>query len=346
MTYPLRRRPGFTLVELLVVIAIIGILVALLLPAVQAARAAARRMQCSNNVKQLVLATHNYHDIHKTFPLNYANWRSSHPIDGSATSWMTQTLPFIEQQPLYDQINFAFGCRNDPRNAIANPNGALPSNEKVARTSVAAFQCPEDSHDGTLDLNRANYRCPSRSWWGNRNWGVNNYKGNAGANWTWGVYINRANRGHGATSEDPFGHRGGHGLDRGNGPYFRGNNWPCSTKIAAVLDGTSTTFAVGEAVPEWCTHTWWYHPNGVTATTAVPLNQRAIRANCQSGNKLADLICARSDWPNNYSFMSKHTGGAFFGMCDGSTHFIGDNIDILAYRRLGSMMDGQPAVIP
>ncbi|MFH1921283.1 MAG: DUF1559 domain-containing protein, partial [Planctomycetota bacterium] len=103
-----RRRQAFTLVELLVVIAIIGILIALLLPAVQAAREAARRAQCINNAKQLALAMHNYHDVFKVLPASYRGtvpgWTANNMV---AHSWMQAILPFIEQQPLYDQIDFS-----------------------------------------------------------------------------------------------------------------------------------------------------------------------------------------------------------------------------------------------
>src|SRR5262245_37386279 len=94
----LSRALGFTLVELLVVIAIIGVLVALLLPAVQAAREAARRMQCTNNLRQLGLALHNYHDVNQWFPLNYR------PVAAGPYSWMQAILPYIEQQNLYSQL--------------------------------------------------------------------------------------------------------------------------------------------------------------------------------------------------------------------------------------------------
>ena len=111
------RRRAFTLVELLVVIAIIGILVGLLLPAVQAAREAARRMQCSNNVKQLGLASHTYHDAFNSLPICYwqqlggagigANLTS--PAEGRQISWLTGILPYVEQTALYNQINFTPG---------------------------------------------------------------------------------------------------------------------------------------------------------------------------------------------------------------------------------------------
>ncbi len=108
---------GFYLVELLVVIAIIGILVGLLLPAVQAAREAARRMQCSNNLKQLGLAWHNYHDTLKTFPINFAQrgiapFTNDGPgIANSGKSWMQMILPQIEQTPLYNNIDFRVGLQ-------------------------------------------------------------------------------------------------------------------------------------------------------------------------------------------------------------------------------------------
>src|SRR3954469_9382671 len=104
------RRLAFTLVELLVVIAIIGILVALLLPAVQSAREAARRMQCQNNVKQLGLALHNYHDVHKIFPPS-SIWPVESEIEKKnngnlGANWVIMVLPYMEQQNLYNSFNF------------------------------------------------------------------------------------------------------------------------------------------------------------------------------------------------------------------------------------------------
>src|SRR3954453_2842142 len=127
---PVRGIRGFTLIELLVVIAIIGVLVALLLPAVQAAREAARRSQCSNNLKQIGLGLHNYHSTHDKFPiggscnqggLNCTSW------DGMSAA--AQMLPFLEQQPLYSSINFYWAASN-----------ALNQTAKV--TFVNGFACP------------------------------------------------------------------------------------------------------------------------------------------------------------------------------------------------------------
>jgi prepilin-type N-terminal cleavage/methylation domain-containing protein len=131
-------RVGFTLVELLVVIAIIGILIALLLPAVQAAREAARRTQCNNNLKQIGLALHNYHDSHKTFPPD-AVWGAFVAAAPTAqqnpyhTTWLLAILPYLEQQPLYDTVDFELPMYGQP----------------VTSTQLGALQCPSDDQ---LDL--------------------------------------------------------------------------------------------------------------------------------------------------------------------------------------------------
>ena len=131
------RTRGFTLVELLVVIAIIGILIALLLPAVQAAREAARRSQCTNNVKQLALAFHNYHDTFRAFPrFDYVPTVVTNPYQGYSA--LTMILPFTEQDAVYDGINFN----------VAWTDGA---NTTMRRTRITAFLCPSDREWGGAD---------------------------------------------------------------------------------------------------------------------------------------------------------------------------------------------------
>ncbi|TWU67499.1 MULTISPECIES: DUF1559 domain-containing protein [Crateriforma] len=163
-----QKRAGFTLVELLVVIAIIGVLVGLLLPAVQSAREAARRMSCSNNAKQIGLALHNYHSAFKQFPTHRAgttgrkgynvSWNDMVAADDgnrnmhnfNRLSFLVGLLPFVEQQPLWDQISNPVSVQF---NGNAAPNGAYPAmgptpwkNQYTPwRTMIAAFNCPSDS---------------------------------------------------------------------------------------------------------------------------------------------------------------------------------------------------------
>jgi prepilin-type N-terminal cleavage/methylation domain-containing protein len=161
---PLR---GFTLIELLVVIAIIAVLIALLLPAVQAAREAARRISCTNNLKQLGLAMHNYHQGIGTFPIGALGIRSPnhYPLAGDPTgtinrrTWAFLILPYIEQGPLFQSVNFSL-----PFNP---PTGA--ANNTVSESFIGAFACPDDQTTNQIDQNNrreGNYVVN----WGNSNW--------------------------------------------------------------------------------------------------------------------------------------------------------------------------------
>ncbi|SRR6056297_51422 len=329
------RNRAFTLVELLVVIAIIGVLVGLLLPAVQAAREAARRMTCSNNTKQIALACHTYESTYQWLPLN-RSWRGSFaavpPVAGNhhSVSWLVGILPFIEQPALYEMVNFNFESTNDPRNGPDINNPLSPSNLFVARSAVNTYICPSDGVSDRQMAGRANRD-------GALVLGVNNYKGVCGSNWAWGNFQVRGGILGTGRGQDAS----GNGLDRGNGIFIRSHNYDNGqTKFSKITDGTSNVLMVGEAIPAYCTHSHWYWFNGSTATTAIPLN---VRAQCQnSGNRIQDLTACRGDWPNNYSFMSLHRGGANFGLADGSVKFITDSIDLTLYRQAGNMSDGVP----
>ena len=324
-------RSGFTLVELLVVIAIIGILIALLLPAVQAAREAARRSQCNNNLKQLALGLHNYHDINKRLPNNHGGrfpvtpssvaqiTGASYGSGSQGISWMTKVLPFIEQGNLYNQVKF------DVTNGKEDSPLSVSANTAVAATVVPAFLCPSDNNEEGIMGGRANV---------GGNWGVNNYKAVAGGNWAWGDHTNikqLKGRWYNQTN----------GLDLGTGIICRNdtNRRANRTRFADIEDGTSNTFAIGEAVPKWCNHTWWWWWNATTATCGVPLNYRKNIAT-------VNLDASLGDWPRNYSFFSRHPGGANFAMADGSVRFVQDSVAIGVYRSVAAMSDKAAVSLP
>ena len=134
-----RARRGFTLIELLVVIAIIAILIALLLPAVQQAREAARRASCKNNLKQIGLALHNYHDVHSAFPSGWIGVTNEQPsvLGASGFAWGTMVLPYLDQGPLYGKFN------------LSNPLDASP-NRALITQHLTVYQCPSDPKPETF----------------------------------------------------------------------------------------------------------------------------------------------------------------------------------------------------
>jgi prepilin-type N-terminal cleavage/methylation domain-containing protein/prepilin-type processing-associated H-X9-DG protein len=157
-----RRRAGFTLIELLVVISIIGVLIALLLPAVQAAREAARRIQCANNLKQIGLALHNYHSAWSCFPVGFLYaYRGVLPISSPLQyrwSVLAQMAPHLEQANLFNALNFDFPIAHKPAGGSSPFWPYFPANTTVMATHVASFLCPSDGAEApTAGSGPSNY---------------------------------------------------------------------------------------------------------------------------------------------------------------------------------------------
>jgi prepilin-type N-terminal cleavage/methylation domain-containing protein/prepilin-type processing-associated H-X9-DG protein len=315
-------RAGFTLVELLVVIAIIGILIALLLPAVQAAREAARRSQCSNNLKQLGLALHNYHDAFKVFPpailgsgrMSGAGQTPPHYILNT-TGW-SMLLPFMEQTAMAAQFNY--NLPSSLSNAYGTPvaGGATTSitNSAIFRQSLPAFTCPSDTGPADVMLHAPD----SQDYYEANNVARSNYLFATGA---YTDYDGRYGSAAGGTERGAFGNDG-------------------AARFADIKDGTSNSIAVGESRqghmgktanvfgPFWgagvhtCCH--GRTPNDPSLMTVGGVS---VPTGVAYGAINFDLNGDKSFKQYAWQFGSYHPGGAQFLMCDGSARMISQTVD-------------------
>lgn len=314
-----RRKTAFTLIELLVVIAIIAILIALLLPAVQQAREAARRSQCKNNLKQLGLALHNYHDTLNTFPPSSVG-RCTSPVLN--TNGLTMLLPYIEQTPLYNKYNFSTPAStwNSAAGAVDSSPGPDPvttGNAAVVKTVIQAFLCPSDPGTPHLAETTANYG------------------------------ISATNTGTGGAKTC---------YDFSASPWYTGGceNWATSSsttrrifgtdsrcRIGDITDGTSNTVAMAETtlnIFNGKTSAWgyrgWVMPGVDLAGQAIN-NWNFTPA---SGIPIEPIIGRLGSWARPGSL---HTGGIHILLADGSVRFLSQNVDTTTRQRLAYMADGQ-----
>jgi len=354
-----RKRSGFTLIELLVVIAIIAILIALLVPAVQKVRAAAARAQCANNLKNIGLALHGYHDAKKQLPPGAASQNAPYGNGGSwGFSWMVWILPYIEQGPLYNALMKFDGSTT----AFASPGWS--GNNPGPGTVIDNVQIPV-------------YRCPSSSMdpWarstnpGSRKWMISDYTGNAGIgnpNLIPGFVENRVAI---ATETSTACCRG---ISCGGGLLFPNAN----IKLPGIGDGTSNVLMVSEqsdtleitsstvagmlGIGDYrssSNHGWAIGVSNInvghlwssTNTTATTADRRMFSMVCtrfginqKKGHTYSNAFGIFQNSPSGTPFMSTHGGGVNALMGDGRVVFIADNMPIGTLGMLCVRDDGRP----
>lgn len=299
------QRRAFTLIELLVVIAIIAVLIALLLPAVQQAREAARRSQCRNNLKQLGLALHNYHDTFGSLPMNM---RDTAPFvaggrdTDTGFGFISKLLPYVDQAPLYNSLNFDY----------RTTESTLTSNYKASQTPLTLLMCPSD---------------PSKA-----------IRTDIQGSWAWPASQTGVPSG-GSTKAAVTCYKGwaGEGLsDSPPNALFERTTTYGGVRFQDITDGLSNVFAMTEHSPSWQGWSAWISTNGnwVNYISTTRLNGVKLLYPTPTASLTGTYAQAA---------VSMHVGGAFFLLADGSVHFVSENVDSIVYRQVGCHNDGMPA---
>jgi prepilin-type N-terminal cleavage/methylation domain-containing protein/prepilin-type processing-associated H-X9-DG protein len=338
-------RGGFTLVELLVVIAIIGILVALLLPAIQAAREAARRMSCSNNLHNIGLAILNFENAKKRIPYS-ANYRFEEfnnvghskwigipnggkldPANGgpgvSGRGWMVEILPQMEEQAMFDGIQAGLKTVNGKKpwdvNGTPSATGmAVVPNRQYVSEQINWMSCPSDTSAAVSD----------HEWyWKPFPVATSSYKGVMGDNIVWMVATVHTD----GTPEDCHNNlndgKGCNGLFWRTAYYF-------ALKLKDITDGQSKTFMVGEGVVSQDDHSAAFFADGDWASCNAPLNYF-----------LQDESQVQALWYDVRGFRSLHPGGAQFVLADGSVQFVSEGVDHKTYRAMATRNGEEPLAL-
>lgn len=308
---PKTHRRGFTLVELLVVIAIIGVLVSLLLPAVQAARMAARRMQSQNNLKQMGLAMHNHHDVLNKLPAGYQSGYANQPVpivdEAPGWAWPVSLLPYMEQSNVYDRLNLNVSCWD-------------ASNEAAVRSPIPTFICPGAPNQEAI----MNVKTESGS--NLAVFGRSHYLANNGQDETW-VY-----------------ELADYSKINGIGPFYRNSK----VRFAEVTDGLSNTVFVGEHT-SMSDKTWVGVIPGAATCPLDPLKfpfaeceDAATLVLCHSGPTAeeADVIYPPSLRMSRVCTMYAPWPGGHVLLGDGSVRFVASSINTLTWAALSSIKAG------
>jgi prepilin-type N-terminal cleavage/methylation domain-containing protein len=313
------KRPGFTLVELLVVIAIIGVLVALLLPAVQSAREAARRSRCINNLKQIGLAVHNYENSHRTLPIG--------AYDCCYGTWLLSLLPYVEQGSLYQLYN-----RPGAMEGFGNANGAdirygTAVNLPVTRTQIATYTCPSDTKSASLTVISgvtfhnyvANY--------GNT---VRGRLDSQGVQYGGAPFILVIN-----PSKVPG--------------FVTDQKHPQFVKMADVTDGLSNTLMHSETVQgkggDLRGFGWWgggsHFETFLAPNSPLPdRTEQSCNMNIHLNPPCVNRVVGDPNLEETIAARSRHPTGVHASLCDGATRFVTNNIALPTWRALGTASAG------
>ncbi len=310
----IHRKSAFTLVELLVVITIIGILIALLLPAVQAAREAARRMQCANNIKQIALACHGYHEVYNLLPAGAHSF-----IDGT---WQPATFPYMEMTGLTLLYNW-----NEPYYTA--------NNLRVTGQTLSAFTCPSDVPQKTTSLlpssfAKHNYVCNLG------NTGLNSYDGAISVYGSGATAVTFGGAPFSIRNNPPKEQYGFHDIKDG-----LSNTLMFSEVIQGIDAGTSNA--------DWRGFTYWGIGPGfwtyLPPNSAAPDMVDTTYYDCTSGQNPPCALATASQ-PFTLAARSRHVGGVNTAMCDGSVQYITDNIALNLWRGLSTTHGDETVSVP
>jgi prepilin-type N-terminal cleavage/methylation domain-containing protein/prepilin-type processing-associated H-X9-DG protein len=330
MRVPRPFSSAFTLVELLVVITIIGILIALLLPAVQAAREAARRMQCANNLRQITLACLGYESGRGCFPPSLSQWNyrdppGSGPWGGAAADNkstfcdLVYILPYVEQQGLYDRLDFGKNCRQLPNSNFAGqlvPGYGCPSDASALERITSGTKHGDDYlHDVPVTAPRS-YLASGPVMRCSDGLSPNGYCSTTGS--------------------EGFSSWAGINASSGAQPVH---------KVSDIRDGLSNTLAFSEVTPDCLNGSSWMYGDSPDVTTSNGINVRATASLC-CRSLGATTTQWRNGWVYGECFRSMHPGGVNGSMVDGSVHWINETISMNVFQSLGTIDGGEPVSPP
>jgi prepilin-type N-terminal cleavage/methylation domain-containing protein/prepilin-type processing-associated H-X9-DG protein len=345
----LRRplRPAFTLIELLVVIAIIAVLIGLLLPAVQKVRDAAARAACSNNLKQMALALHNYHDANQTFPLGAVANNVCCTTEGAA-AWQVMILPFIEQDNVFRLY--------DRTKTLEHPN-----NQALRQTVVKTYNCPADINAGQLMVPASG---PATAYSPPLQYATSSYRGMAGQNggsngfddpfgalqyplgWRGVLHA-------GSNTKYPTAGPGGSALGPSAQWVNYSPNYSNPETVTTISDGTSNTIMIGEyatsttnsptgsRTPFWAYEFTGYQMGGIT----IPPESRQL-LNSFDACTAACPTCVDGNQPCKRGFSSFHSGVINWAFADGSVRSLSTNIDMILLGAMSTINNGEVVTLP